>query len=84
MNASGTPFTRGRLMSEKYAKAAGQYDPAMSFEEIGRRLGITKQMAYFFFVSGLKKLRRNPKATQLLELAESKDAFRTVRPEDLA
>jgi hypothetical protein len=84
MNAAGTPYTRssaGRLMSEKYPAAAASYEPAMSFEEIGARLGISKQQAYFYFVSALKKLRARPRSmSRLLELAELKDE---LRPRDL-
>lgn len=71
-------------MSEKYPASAATYDPAMTFEEIGQRLGITKQEAYFLFVSALKKLRaRKRTMQQLLELAALKDSLRKVRPEDL-
>jgi len=35
-------------------------DPVMTFEEIAAELGISKQLAYFFFVSGINKLRRRP------------------------
>ena len=62
-----------------------EYDPAMSFEEIGDQLGISKQAAYFLFVSALKKLRARKLAMrQLRELLELKDSLRTLRPEDLA
>lgn len=67
-------------MSEKYPAAAATYDPAMSFEEIGARLGCSKQAAYFLFVSGLKKLRANGEMQRLRELAEFKE---TLRPGDL-
>jgi hypothetical protein len=84
MSATRAPHTcssAGRLMSEKYPAAAASYEPAMSFEEIGARLGITKQAAYFYFVSALKKLRARPRSlARLLELAELKDA---LRPRDL-
>jgi hypothetical protein len=57
-----------KLMSHKYPSSAAQYEPAMTFEEIGRHLGIPKQAAYFLFVSALKKLRkRSSGAAQLRE-----------------
>lgn len=71
-----------RLMSHKYPPAASTYDAAMSFEEIGERLGITKQAAYFLFVSALKKLRaRKRMMRELCELAEMKDSFRRYQIE---
>jgi hypothetical protein len=76
---------QGKLMSEKYAKSAAEYDAAMTFEEIGERLGIRKQAAYFLFVSALKKLRKSSSgAKQLRELllaakaARRSQAYRTV------
>lgn len=77
-----------KLMSQKYAKAAASYEPAMTFEEIGAALGIRKQAAYFLFVSALKKLRKtNSGAGQLFELAQFRErerqskSRRTVRSE---
>lgn len=67
-----------RLMSKKYPAAAATYDAAMTFEEIGNALGISKQAAYFLFVSGLKKLRRNPaKLREFVGLVEMRAALRS-------
>lgn len=38
---------------------AGKYDAAMTFDEIADALGITRQLVWFYYVSALKKLRRN-------------------------
>ena len=66
-----------RLMSQKYPAAAGKFEPAMTFEEIGQVLGIRRQAAYFLFVSGLKKLRANRSAMKAIgELAEMRAAVR--------
>ena len=66
----------GRLMSQRYPAAAvtvDALDPAMTFEEIGRVLGVDKRHVYFWFVSGLNKIRKNPEACRrLLELYEAK------------
>lgn len=68
-------------MSAKYPKAAAHFDPAMTFEEIGRALGIPKQAAYFLFVSGLNKLRRKPRELKLLqELVDLRSSLRGSRP----
>lgn len=75
-------MSRGRLMSQKYPAAAADYEPAMTFEEIGNRLGITKQDAYFLFVSGLRKLRAQDRTMVLLrDLAELNSTLRSVRLE---
>jgi len=71
----------GRLMSEKYPRAEGTYDAAMSFEEIGKRLGIPKQTAYFHFVSALKKLRRDPHMRALFRLALERQTLASRRCE---
>lgn len=63
-------------MSEKYPAAAATYEPAMTFEQIAEQLGITKQAAYFLFVSALKKLRRNCEMQRVRELAEYKESLR--------
>jgi hypothetical protein len=72
----------GQLMSQKYPAAAAPYDPAMTFEEIGHRLGLNKKQVYFIFVLALKKLRRNPKALRelqgLIELRERERATCTT------
>jgi hypothetical protein len=66
----------GKLMSEKYPGAAASYEPAMTFEEIGRELGIPKQAVYFLFVSALKKLRRRSATKQFAELVEMRTCIR--------
>jgi hypothetical protein len=55
-----------------YRPSLGEFEPAMSFEEIGRRLGIGKKHAYMCFARGIRKLRRNPATLfRLLALADS-------------
>ena len=50
----------------------GDYDAAMTFEEIARALGTDKQHVWHWYASGIKKLRRDPaKLKQLLELANA-------------
>ncbi len=52
----------------------------MTFEEIAAELGISKQLAYFFFVSGINKLRRRPLLLQNLRaLAAEKALLRDRR-----
>ena len=48
----------------------------MSFEEIGRALGITGSGAWMLYKNALRKLRRHPQIQGLLELALSKDELR--------
>lgn len=65
-------------MSEKYPKAAAPYDAAMTFEEIGQRLGIPKKTVYFHFVSALRKLRRRPRRfSQFIALVEERSRLRS-------
>jgi hypothetical protein len=45
----------------------------MTFEEIGRELGITGSGAWMLYKSALQKLRRLPQVRGLLKLAQSKD-----------
>lgn len=42
------------------ASHMGPYQPAMSFTEIGQRLGISRALAWHHYVSALHKLRRHP------------------------
>jgi hypothetical protein len=64
-------------MSERYPSAFASYEPVMTFDEIGRELGIRKQAAYFLFVSALKKLRRRPSQMKaFIELVEMRTAIR--------
>jgi hypothetical protein len=45
----------------------------MSFDEIGRRLGITGGGACMLYKSALRKLRRKRKMRELAQLAAAKD-----------
>jgi len=49
---------------------------AMTFEEIGRELGISGNGAWMLYKNALRKLRRLPRTYHLLELARSKDELR--------
>jgi hypothetical protein len=65
-------------MSEKYPTAVITVDPVMTFSEIATILGVDRQTAYFWFVSGINKIRKNAEARRrLLELYEAKEALRT-------
>jgi hypothetical protein len=46
---------------------------AMSFDEIGRRLGITGGGASMLYKSALRKLRRKKKIRELAQLVAAKD-----------
>jgi len=48
-------------------------DAAMSFDEIGRRLGITGGGAWMLYKSALRKLRRKGKIRELAQLVVAKD-----------
>jgi len=48
-------------------------DAAMSFDEIGRRLGITGGGAWMLYKSALRKLRRKEKIRELAQLIVAKD-----------
>lgn len=48
-------------------------DGAMSFDEIGRRLGITGGGALMLYKSALRKLRRKRKMHELAQLVAAKD-----------
>ena len=48
----------------------GEYEGAMTYQEIADALGITKQLVWFYYVNALKKLRRKGVTIRnLLELA---------------
>ena len=47
-----------------YCWSTANYTPAMSFEEIGARLGMTKQRVYDEYQRALNKLRQSPEAAQ--------------------
>jgi hypothetical protein len=69
-----------KLNSQRFPAADHFPDPAMTFEEIAAELGISKQLAYFFFVSGINKLRRRPALLEnLRELAAAKAVLRDRR-----
>ena len=56
----GEPFTR-----------TGSYTPAMSFDEIGRELGIGKRGAFMLYRSAMKKIKNRPlSAEKLKELVD--------------
>jgi hypothetical protein len=61
---------------------------AMTFEEIGRELGISGNGAWMLYKNALRKLRRLPGTHSLLELARSKDELlatdRRIRPSTLS
>lgn len=68
-----------KLMSEKYPPAAAPYEPAMTFAEIGRQLGITREAARFLFVRALKKLRKQPETKQWAELVAQRSSLANQR-----
>lgn len=39
----------------------------MSFEEIGRRLGVSRERAHAIYKRAIEKIRRNPRAIKKLE-----------------
>jgi hypothetical protein len=49
----------------------------MSFDEIGRRLGITGGGACMLYKSALRKLRRKKKMRELAQLVAAKDRSET-------
>jgi hypothetical protein len=49
----------------------------MSFDEIGRRLGITGGGAWMLYKSALRKLRRKKKMRELARLVAAKDCPET-------
>ena len=60
--------------------ALAEYEPAMSFESIAARLGISRQGAYYLYIHGLAKLRRQgAKLESLQELAKHLDGERNKR-----
>ena len=42
-------------------------DPAMTFTEIGERLGISRKMAFLHYSRGMYKIRRRPENQEVLE-----------------
>jgi DNA-directed RNA polymerase specialized sigma24 family protein len=45
-------------MSQYPKPEMGSYQGAMSFEEIAQVMGISKQLVWFYYVSAIRKLRR--------------------------
>lgn len=50
------------------------YDAAMTFEEIAQKMGITKQLVWFYYSSAIRKLRRNGNVHRLREIARSRES----------
>lgn len=48
-------------------------DAAMTFEEIGHKLGVSNQRAEQIYQAALAKLKANPQALEMLLLAKSKE-----------
>lgn len=67
-HADGAGYVNG-----KREKKENDILGAMTFEEIGRELGISGNGAWMLYKSALRKLRRLPRTRGLLELARSKD-----------
>ena len=63
-------------MNGKREKRENDILGAMTFEEIGRELGISGNGAWMLYKNALRKLRRLPRTYGLLELARSKDELR--------
>jgi hypothetical protein len=55
----------------------GDYEAAMTFEEIAARLGTDRQHVWCWYVNGIKKLRRDPET--LLRLLALANALRSER-----
>lgn len=65
------PFTKGCAAS-RWRKGVLEGGAAMSFEEIGRKLGVTKEAVWIAYKRGIRKLRESPEARRLL--ASTRDA----------
>jgi GTP-sensing pleiotropic transcriptional regulator CodY len=58
----------------------GDYEGAMTFQEIADALGITKQLVWFYYVNALKKLRRKGLTLRRLhDLALELDRARSTK-----
>jgi hypothetical protein len=55
----------------------------VSFEEIGRAMGITKGGAWFLYRSGMQKLRHPRNRARLLELQELVRFKASLRPREV-
>lgn len=63
-----------------YRAQTGKYEGAMTFQEIARRLGISRQLVWFYYVSALRKLRRQGTAVDRLHaLALEAERMREAR-----
>lgn len=60
-----------------YRPRMGDYEAAMTFEEIAAVLGTDKQHVWHWYATGIKKLRRDPAA--LLSLLSMADALAAER-----
>jgi hypothetical protein len=63
-------------MNHPLGKAFRHLDiqPAMTFQEIDKALGMTRGSAWSHYTSAIEKLKRRPgKLRRLLDLAKSKD-----------
>jgi hypothetical protein len=69
------PVAGGQLPEPK---ERARYQAAMSFEEIGHALGITRGGAWMLYRSALRKLRRRRALKQLLELSYERQQLRTT------
>ena len=65
-------------MNGKREKQKNAILAAMTFEEIGRELGISGNGAWRLYKNALRKLRRLPRTYGLLELARSRDELRAT------
>lgn len=66
-------------MKFEKGKTGAQGDAAMSFDEIGRALGITRGGAWMAYKSGMRKLRRRSKARVIEELRDLAAAMQSGR-----
>jgi hypothetical protein len=71
---------RGLARSHNYRPDCGPYEPAMTFGEIAEAMGTDVKHVYFWYVTGIRKLRENPEALyRLLEVADSLEGERQER-----
>jgi hypothetical protein len=78
--SNGELRVTSKLNSERFPASGRFPDPVMTFEQIASELGISRQLAYFHFVSGINKLRHRPSLLQnLRELAAEKAVLRDRR-----
>jgi hypothetical protein len=66
--------------SHNYKPQMGEYDAAMSFDEIAVALGTDKQHVWHWYATAIRKLRRNPDILhKLLGIADHLAAERDKR-----